>query len=178
MVDDVPDDSVDAKRRFNDVRNVPFPRLLDRLLIGFDVFLGNHNRRPVFEGDFARKGRGFRQGLNRSFHRTRKGLERRSSRCTVDGPGIDRDGSRFVEFTTSTQRFARCLFVALEVVATPVSNPDALNPTVAALDFSVPAVNGVMRHLVLFVLSEAQSVGVNANINKKIPGDSHEPRDR
>ena len=68
--------------------------------------------------------------------------------------------------------------MALEVVATPVSNPDALNPPVAALDFSVPAVNGVMRHLVLFVLSEAQTGRVDANINKKIPGDSHETRNR
>ena len=39
MVDDVPDDSVNAKRWFNDVRNVPFSGFFDGSLIGLYVFL-------------------------------------------------------------------------------------------------------------------------------------------
>ena len=39
VIDDVPDDSVNTKRWFNDVREVPFSGFFDGFFVGLDVFL-------------------------------------------------------------------------------------------------------------------------------------------
>ena len=43
MVDHVPNDSVDAKSRFDDVRDVPLARFLDGLLVWLDMFFVDLN---------------------------------------------------------------------------------------------------------------------------------------
>ena len=49
-----------------------------------------------------------------------------------------------------------CLRVTLEVITCTVSMADAFHPTILRLDFGVPAITGVVRHLRLQVLAETQ----------------------
>ena len=73
--------------------------------------------------------------------------------------------------TKSTLDLSEC---ALRSNARTIGEPDALNPTVRALNFSVPAIGGVVRHLVLQVLTEAKTVGVDANLNEEQVASSNE----
>ena len=50
-----------------------------------------------------------------------------------------------------------------QVVSTAVSAANTLNPAVGSLQLAVPAVGGVVSHLVLHVLSEAELGRVNTD---------------
>ena len=87
MVNDVPNDAVNAKGWFNHVRDVPLARFLDGLLIGLDVCFLNGHRFSGCERDLTRKGRRFWKGLTASFAGTGKGFEGRSSGRSVGWSG-------------------------------------------------------------------------------------------
>ena len=54
-----------------------------------------------------------------------------------------------------------------EIVCRPVGTADALHPTVGGEQLGVPAVAGVVRHLVGHVLAEAQALGVHADLQQE-----------
>jgi len=60
--------------------------------------------------------------------------------------------------------------MAFEIVTPTVGNAYAFNPAIAAFNFSVPTINGIVGHFILFVLSKANAGWVDANIDKKIIG--------
>jgi hypothetical protein len=51
--------------------------------------------------------------------------------------------------------------VSSQIVSRTVSNTDALNPTVAQLNFSIPAIASIVSHFVPQVLSESKAVSSN-----------------
>ena len=66
--------------------------------------------------------------------------------------------------------------MAFKVVASTVGNSYTLNPTVAAFNFSIPAIHGVVCHFVLLMLTESEAFGVNADVGEELPRDAHEFR--
>ena len=56
VVDDVPNDAIDAKRWFDDVGQVPLPGFLDGLSICLHVFRLNHDDVATGQREVARKG--------------------------------------------------------------------------------------------------------------------------
>lgn len=66
------------------------------------------------------------------------------------------------------QALVRLLGVDRQVVGRPVGAADALDPAVRRLDLGVPAVGGVVRHLVRHVLAEAQAGGVDADRHEEL----------
>jgi hypothetical protein len=65
--------------------------------------------------------------------------------------------------------------VILEVMAGAIGDADALDPTVLAMDFTIPAIGGVVSHLGAGVLAEADSRRVYADADEEIPGPREEP---
>ena len=57
--------------------------------------------------------------------------------------------------------------VRFQVKRRTIREANTLDPTVRALDFSVPAVGGVVRHFVLQVLTEAQTRGVDTDLQQE-----------
>mmetsp|Transcript_5584 Transcript_5584/g.13289 ORF Transcript_5584/g.13289 Transcript_5584/m.13289 type:complete len:279 (-) Transcript_5584:1150-1986(-) len=55
------------------------------------------------------------------------------------------------------------LGVDVKIVASPIGVTNTLNPTVAGLDFKIPAVGGIMSHFGGQVLSESESFRVHAD---------------
>lgn len=64
MIDDVPDDSVNTKRWFNDVREVPFSGFFDGFFVGLDVFLRYRDALTAGQVDFTGEGGRFWKGFN------------------------------------------------------------------------------------------------------------------
>ena len=67
--------------------------------------------------------------------------------------------------------------MAFKVVASTVRNPYAFNPAITSLNFCIPAVHGVVGHLIQFVLPEPQSSWVNSDVNQEISCNAHESCD-
>lgn len=68
--------------------------------------------------------------------------------------------------------------VGVEVKRGAIRHPDTLDPAVRALDLGVPAVLGVMRHLLLEVLAEAQARLVHAELEQEEVGARDEVAER
>ena len=178
MVQNMPDDAVDAERRFDDVGQVPFAGFLDGLLIGLHVFGFHRDHVTVAQIHLAREHRRLGQRFHGGFHRSCQGFERRSSLGTVNGPRIDDSGARLGEFTPGTEGFPGGFLVCLKVVTATVSNANTFHPTVAALNFSVPAIHGIVGHFIGFVLPETDTLRVDANVREEAVRPPDELSDR
>ena len=54
--------------------------------------------------------------------------------------------------------------MCLEVVTSSVGNANTFHPPITAVQFCVPAIDGVMGHFVLFVLSESDFLSINTHM--------------
>ena len=57
-------------------------------------------------------------------------------------------------------------------------NTDAFDPTVRAMNFSIPTIRGIVSHFIGFVLSEPQPFRIDSNLGKEVEGFGHEKSDR
>ena len=55
-----------------------------------------------------------------------------------------------------------------KIVSGPIGATDAFDPAVSGLDFRVPAIAGVVSHLVVHVLPESDSIWRDANLTAKV----------
>lgn len=65
--------------------------------------------------------------------------------------------------TTINALLTRSLGVLLQVIGTPVCTPHALYPPIGSEALSIPAVTGIVSHLIAEVLPEPELLGVDAN---------------
>ena len=101
-------------------------------------------------------------------------LERLSDRLLVREhlDKVLRDG--LVQLLLGAQLDPGGLGVLLEVEGLPVRAADALDPAVRGEELGVPAVAGVMGHLVVHVLAEAEALGVDADPDEEELDARHE----
>eukprot|EP00982_Pelagococcus_subviridis_P014608 31342-Pelagococcus_subviridis.AAC.47 len=158
-------DAADPERRLDDGRREIPPAELLRLHAhadhpGEDLFLarGGGERRRAVRVDFRR------ERERRVRHRLGVLLERLAHvllvRLAHENLGDDRLVVAFVRGELNLALVA----VRFQVKRAPVREADALDPSVRALDLRVPAVLRVVRHLVLQVLAEPQTLQVDADL--------------
>lgn len=80
----------------------------------------------------------------------------------------------FREFLLSGKFSAGSFGVIGEIKGTPVGTANTLDPAVACVALSVPAVARVMSHLIAHVLTEAEPLGTNPHHHEELVDTAHE----
>src|ERR1700761_8735664 len=61
-----------------------------------------------------------------------------------------------------------------QIVGRPVGTTDTLDPSTGVVNFGIPTVGGIVRHLIGHVLSEPKAVGVDTDFQEVEVDSSHE----
>lgn len=94
-------------------------------------------------------------------------LETRTELLLLDIDLVLLNAKRLSAGLAHHKRGTGLVLVDSQIVSAAVSTADTLNPAVAGLQLSIPAVGGVVSHLVSHVLAETELGGVNAQLHEE-----------
>jgi hypothetical protein len=101
-------------------------------------------------------------------------LEQRTERLLVNRRDVTLDNLHLLKRLTNNHLVLRLVRVNSQVVRRSVSATNALDPAVGGVDLGVPAVGGVVSHLVRHVLAETEAVGVDTDLGEEEEDASNE----
>ena len=175
MVQQVPNDAIDAESGFDDVWNEPLAGHRFGALDPLDVLVLNEDLLTAVEHDGQRETRLRSKCFHLGFDLTREGSERWTGLRAVDGPSVDLHHLGLSIIPPGAQALTRRLLMGFEVIATAMGDANAFNPPVGTVELDVPAIQRVMRHFVACVLPESKLLGIHAKRQHQVVGARHEP---
>ena len=122
---------------------------------------------PLSEFPFELQQTGFIQRVNDLLNGSCILLEVLSEDLLVPFWDLFLSDDGFFQGLTDNQGRASLVGVYGQIVCSTVGAPHTLCPTRRVLDLGIPAVAGVMRHLVAHVLSETQASSVDTNLDQE-----------